>query len=167
MKYYNHITLVGDTNTGKSSFVKKLLRNNLLNNYNDHQVVEFVEYSVYDDISCNTFTNYFWDVPGNNSMVFHHLEKTECVMLFCDYSKLDTLESAIEWLDIIDKDKLCYLIITKIDLEEDEGFYDLLGNNRNKFKNMFTISLKNMELNAIPLDKIMLTINNDILDRKN
>ena len=175
MKHYNHITLIGNTNTGKSSFVKRLLGNNLLNNYDDQHMIEFIEFSQYDDVSRNTFITYFYDIPGyNGSMAFHYLEKTECVMIFCDYSKLDTLESAIDWLNFINKNILCYLVVTKIDLEEDGGFNEefnefneLLEKNCDRFKEIFKLSLKNTQLNKISLQDIMLLINNDILNNRN
>ena len=36
MKKYNQATLIGNTNTGKTSFVKRLLGNKLTDNYEDH-----------------------------------------------------------------------------------------------------------------------------------
>ncbi len=166
MKYYNHITLIGDMYTGKSSFVKRLLGNNLLTNYDDQHNIEHIEFTQYDS-NGDTFTTYFVDVPANSSMQLHYLEKPESVMIFCDYTKLDTLESAIEWIEFINKNILCYLIITKIDKEGDIEFNNLLEENSDKFKKVFRISLKNMQLNKIQLKDIILLINYDILDTKN
>ena len=166
MKHYSHATLIGDAHTGKSSFVKRLLGNNLLTNYDDQHNIEHVEFTQYDSNN-NMITTYFVDVPANSSMTFHYLEKPESVIIFCDHTKLDTLESAIGWIDFINKNILCYLIVTKIDLEEDDGFDDLLGENSDKFKKVFRVSLKNMQLNEIQLKDIILLINYDILDTKN
>ena len=126
------IVLIGDSCTGKTSFVRKWTKDIFDENYNETIVSEFgfkvIEYEG------NVFRIQLWDIPGKftDAMIKIFLKDTHGALVLSDATNINTRENALRWKISVEKDekfldgdKLPFLLVeSKCDLIGETPYYE-------------------------------------------
>ena len=135
------ILLVGDTKVGKSSIIKKVIKNKFNEKY--HQTIG-IEYFLYN-IEFNGYKIKFqiWDPCGDKiyrSLLNHFYENSSLIILTYDITSKETFDNLDSWIPDINN-KRFFLLGNKIDLENERK---ILKDEGEKFKkrNKFDLFLE-------------------------
>jgi small GTP-binding protein len=112
------IVLVGDCGVGKTSFVTRMFHDNFSSEPDSTIGAAVRQFTIDDD------KYMFWDTAGQErfrSIIGLYYRSCDCVIIFHDTSKPETLESFSYWLDSIEKKAPCEVPVivvgTKADID--------------------------------------------------
>ena len=149
------IIVVGQCNTGKTSFCRLWTKNEFSDKYKATVMTDF-NYKIYQYMG-DYYKVQIWDIAGQdrNIGVTKILTKdAHASLIFCDITNKKTLDETLKWKKEIDENSRfkdgsllpCVLIQNKIDLvkqsEINDDAYFKSFSNRNKFLKSFRISVK-------------------------
>lgn len=133
--YTIKITVLGDSNVGKTNLVKRFVENDFDSDYHPtcgskiaKKTVLFKK-EVYPDLPEDTQLNLvIWDVAGRK--VFQDIHKvffneSKGSLVVCDVSRKETLESSVKWINDLRRSAgniPIVLLINKIDLKDQLSF---------------------------------------------
>ena len=147
------ILLVGDTKVGKSSILKKVIKNKFNEKY--HQTIG-IEYFLYN-IEFNGYKIKFqiWDASGDKiyrSLLNHFYENSSLIILTYDITSKETFDNLDSWIPDINN-KRFFLLGNKIDLENERK---ILKDEGEKFKkgNKFDLFLETSAKTGINFNNI-------------
>ena len=124
------IIIVGNSNTGKTSFVNKYIYNKFAQTYSPTIVSQFAYKIV--KIKNEVYRLQFWDIAGqdkNPEVTKIFCQYTQGIILFCEVNKIETRNDTIKWKECIQKN----IDLDKIPIILIENKCDLLGENEKKF----------------------------------
>ena len=170
------ILIVGDTQTGKSSFIRKSKGKMFNSEYTPTKKVNFelLKFSQKDFL----YTFLLCDVSGNE-ISNYYLNKylIEGVIICIDSSQLSTINIALKWYTLIKDNKSkeyekynippIYLIVTKCDLLKDDNFDKMRHQIENLFKDNKIFYISNNDYKEVFSQMIWLPLIYDINNWKN
>ena len=137
------IIIVGDSGTGKTSFVNKYIHNKFAETYSPTIGTAF-EYKIIK-INDVMYRLQFWDIAGqdrNPEATGVFCKNTNGIILCCEINKIQTRENTIKWKESIEK----VIDIQDIPIIMIENKCDLLGNDESDY-NKNIDKLKNFTKN--------------------
>ena len=137
------IIIVGDSGTGKTSFVNKYIHNKFAETYSPTIGTAF-EYKIVK-INDTMYRLQFWDIAGqdrNPETTGVFCKNTNGIILCCEVNKNQTKENTIKWKESIEK---C-IDIKDIPIIMIENKCDLIGNDEEEY-NKDIYELKNFAEN--------------------
>ncbi|OMJ65154.1 hypothetical protein SteCoe_39024 [Stentor coeruleus] len=114
--------LLGDTATGKTSFIASLLENKFLKDYQSTIGASFSTYTIYYESIKITLN--FWDASGNprfSALTPLYFRQTDACLFFFDVANIDSFKKIkfhIDSVISVNSTTKLYAVGNKIDLEE-------------------------------------------------
>ena len=101
--------ILGDSETGKTLFISRLLKENTYNNYIPTLGIEFYRF-----LTTNNINEYIWDTGKYDSykkLIYSFSPNINCYIIFCDLFKRDSIDIAISiYNDYKNTDKIFVII---------------------------------------------------------
>jgi len=131
----NQIFIIGAERTGKSSLIEKYINGKFIKDYKPTIGLSIVKKNFHISKE-NKIAFYLFDMGGLKSFAkvrksYYKITKANAVLIFFDYTRMDTLEKINEWLE----ESLFFI-------EDNSLFYFLVGNKIDLIKNRNEIRLK-------------------------
>ena len=124
------IIIVGDSGTGKTSFVNKYIHNKFAQTYSPTIASQF-SYKIVK-IKDKVYRVQFWDIAGqdkNPETTGIFCKNTKGIILCCEVNKIQTRDDTIKWKESIEKN----IDLEKIPIILIENKCDLLGDDESKY----------------------------------
>ena len=124
------IIIVGNSGTGKTSFVNKYIHNKFAQTYSPTIASQF-SYKIVK-INDTIYRVQFWDIAGqdkNPETTGIFCKNTKGIILFCEVNKISTRDDTIKWKESIEKN----IDIDKMPIILIENKCDLLGDDESKY----------------------------------
>lgn len=125
--YLHKICVIGDVESGKTSFIKKITRDSFSPDYRSTIGVDF-GLKVVPLPHGDTMRLQLWDIAGQErygNMTGIYYKETSAAYIVCDVTRSSTMDGIIKWKRDIDEKLGCpvILLINKIDLVSELEFY--------------------------------------------
>ena len=124
------IIIVGNSGTGKTSFVNKYIHNKFAQTYSPTIASQF-SYKIVK-IKDKIYRVQFWDIAGqdhNPETTGIFCNNTKGIILCCEVNKIQTRDDTIKWKESINKN----INLEKIPIILVENKCDLMGDNESKY----------------------------------